>query len=621
MNILFQACGLLVIVMLFIIYKTQKSLHLYRDQIFTVVMINAIIVLMADALSVIAIYFRDSLPDVLVKISCKTYLSAMTCFGFSAFFYVLVDAIDEKKRIKLLRIGFFIIALQVAAVFATPIEIVSENGMIYTKWISVYLCYAFTIIYILLTIYIALAKLLKKNKRRAIAVLCWMLIEIVAAVIQLIKPDMLVVAFAGALGILILYVTIQTPESNLDKQYNCFNSYSFDIFVKDRKDYNKKFSLLEIKITDKKLLNEKFFDSLKTPAHIISWITKNSKVNIFKNVDYSLILTSDNVNDLKELASKFQAFTKPYKVENQLTFTIVENSDWFENSVDLRSLIEYTNNKQKETQLPFLEISEEILKGYKEEVLIEEQVRKALLDNRVCVFFQPIYSFKTKKFDTAEALVRIIGDDGNIMMPGKFIPICEKTGLILELGKRVFERVCKFVSSNDMEKLGIHYIHVNLSVVQCENIELTKEIISIMEGYNIDNKFINFEITETGSIKAKNKVLDNMNELLSKGVKFALDDFGKGESNIGYLIDMPVSVLKLDMDITKAYNVNEKAKKTIQDIITLAHNIGITVVAEGIENQEELETFKKLGVDYIQGFVFSKPIPENDYLAFVAQRN
>lgn len=621
MNILFQACGLLVILFLFIIYKTQKSLHLHRDKIFTVVMINALIVLAADALSVVAIYFRDSLPEILVRFSCKTYLAAMTCFGFSALFYVLVDAVSEKRRIKFLRVGFFFIAAQVAAVYATPIEIVSENGMIYTKWISVYLCYAFTIIYILLTIYIAISRLIKNNKRRAIAVLCWMLIEIVAAIIQLIKPDMLVVGFGGALGILILYVTIQTPETHLDKQYNCFNSYSFDIFVKDSKDYNKKFSLLEIRVTDKKLLNEKFFDPLKTPAHMITWIAKNSKVSIFKNVDFSLILTSKDVNELRELAVKFQAFTKPYKVENQLSFVIIEDSDYFENSVDLRSLIEFAGKKHKELHDNVLEINEEILHGYKDEIVVEERVRKALVDNRVCVFFQPIYSFKTGKFDTAEALVRIIDEDGKIMMPGKFIPVCEKTGLILELGKRVFERVCEFVSTNDMEKLGLHYVHVNLSVVQCENNELTHEIISVMNKYHVDTKFINFEITETGAIKAKLKVLDNMNKLLSEGVKFALDDFGKGESNIGYLIDMPVSVLKLDMDITKAYNHNEKAKKTIQDIIKLSHNIGISVVAEGIENEEELENFKKLGADYIQGFVFSQPIPENDYIKFVTERN
>lgn len=620
MNILFQVCGLLVIVILFVIYKRQKTLHLFRDQIFTVVMVNAICVLATDALSVVAIYYMSALPQMLVDAACKLYLCAMTCFGFSALFYVLVDAIDEKKRIKLLNIGFIVITLQLLSIIFSPIQIVNENGIIYTKWISVYLCYAYTLIYILSTIAIAFKCHFKNNRRRAIGILSWMCVELVAAVIQLLKPDFLVVAFAGALGILILYVMLQTPESNLDKQYDCFNSYSFDVFTKDRKDYDVKFCLLEIKIIDKKLMKESYFDPIKTPMKVINWISKHSKVLIFKNVDFSLILVSNDINELKMLLDEFQKFILPYKVENEISFVLVESSDYFENSVDLQHLIEFKHSTEI-TQKHISVIDEDTLTGYKQEILIADEVRKALDEDRVCVYFQPIYSFISNKFNTAEALVRVIDSNGDIMMPGKFIPICEKNGLILEVGNRVFEKVCEFIATHNTQQLGIEYIEVNLSVVQCENCDLASQIIDKMKEYNINTKLINFEITETGSVKTRIQLLENMNKLYGNGVEFSLDDFGKGESNLGYLIDMPVSILKLDMDITKAYKTNEKARNAIEHIVKLAHNIGIRVVAEGIENQEELDNFKRIGVDYIQGYVFSKPIPVNEYVEFLGTYN
>lgn len=621
MNIYFQVCGLLVIILLFVIYKTQKNLHLYRDRVFTVNIINAICTLTFDALSVVAIYFESSLPTIVVDLACKLYLCSMVCSGYSALFYVLVGVINERKRMKIFRISTGVLAAQVLSIAFTPFQIVHDGNSIYTQGIAVYLCYSFTLIFIILTIITASAFSIKKNKRRGVAVLVWMGFWCVAAIIQLLNPDLLCVAFAGALGMLVLYVMLQTPESNMDKQYACFNSYAFDVYLKDRKEYNEKVAILEIGVRDKKLLKEPFFDPIKTPGKVISWISRHSDVLIFKNVDYSIYLVSDSVEKLQNLFNEFTNAFSQYNVGEILNFTTIKDSDLIENSVELQQISNYVRQSHGYENNQVLEITPAVIGDYKNELLIEEEIKKALLDDRIIVYLQPIYSFKSKKFDTAEALVRIVSESGEIIPPGKFIGVAEKTGLIVELGERVFKKVCLLIKKENLEEKGIKFIEVNLSVVQCENIELSDKIIEVIKSFDISPNMVNFEITESKSITSKDALLHNMEKLNENGIAFSLDDFGKGESNLGYLIDMPVSILKLDMDITKAYKSNKKAKHAIEQIVELAHNIGIKVVAEGIENEEELSIFEKIGVDSIQGFVFSKPIPVDEYLKFIEKKN
>ena len=132
---------------------------------------------------------------------------------------------------------------------------------------------------------------------------------------------------------------------------------------------------------------------------------------------------------------------------------------------------------------------------------------------------------------------------------------------------------------------------------------------------------INLEITETGSVTAKTILLENMNKLIEYGFSFSLDDFGKGESNLMYVVDMPVSIVKLDYDICKAFFSSSKAKYVVRAVINMAHEMNLKLVAEGIETKEELDSMYNEHIDYIQGYYYSKPLPIADALKFYEQMN
>jgi EAL domain-containing protein (putative c-di-GMP-specific phosphodiesterase class I) len=251
----------------------------------------------------------------------------------------------------------------------------------------------------------------------------------------------------------------------------------------------------------------------------------------------------------------------------------------------------------------------------------QEDVKKVILDalddDRVVVFYQPIYATGDKRFVSAEALVRIRATDGSIVPPGVFIPIAEECGIIGSLGERVFEKVCEFLHESNITEFGIHYIEVNLSVVQCEQRDLADRYIRIMQKYEVNPWLINLEITETGSVQAKKILLENMKKLMDYGVSFSLDDFGNGQSNLDYVIDMPVSIMKLDMTMTQNYFKSLKAQFVMRAAITMAHDLDLFVVSEGVETKEQLEEMERLQIDYIQGYYFSKPLPQDEFYAFI----
>ena len=622
MNIQVQLCGLIVIVLLYAFYRTQKTLKLYRERLFSLVMRCALATLSFDVLSIVGIHYRNVLPQFVVHFLCKAYLISILSSSFSALFYMLPDIMEEQKRKKLFRGLIALLGAEFLSIILSPINVYEQGREIYSLGVSVVLTYAYTISFIVTTLVLAAVKLWKVNRRRAVAVMLWMSFWVISAAIQFLHNELLLVGFAGAMDMVILYVMLEAPETNLDKQFNCFNSYAFDVFCSDMRRYGqKKFALLEINLVNKDLPSGIQFHPIRTPMKIISLISQEKGVRVFKNVDYSIYVVSEDVEKLKAVYEKCTAVIAPYGIQNSVEYLLLEDNGVFANSVELSDLLSYSRHLCAERAGELVTVSEQMIAGFAEEENIAKEIRDALAEDRIEVYYQPIYSFKTSDFETAEALVRMRGRDGKMVSPGLFIPVAEKRGLIIDLGERIFEKVCEFISRENPAAYGVHYLEVNLSVVQCEHAELADQLTHIMKQFDISPENLNFEITETGSIKTKLPLLENMSKLKEKGATFSLDDFGKGESNLIYLIDMPVSILKMDYDLTKSYHVNEKAKHVIHSVVDLAHSLGLKVVAEGIETEEELAAIRATGVDYIQGFYFSRPMPQQEYLDFIRTHN
>ncbi len=247
---------------------------------------------------------------------------------------------------------------------------------------------------------------------------------------------------------------------------------------------------------------------------------------------------------------------------------------------------------------------------------IDSIIGRAMSNNSFVLYYQPIYSVKEKRFTTAEALIRLIDEKDGIISPALFIPAAEKNGTIHKIGEFVMQDVCRFIENNPLDKLGMHFIEVNLSTVQCMRNSIVDQFEQCLTTHKIKHNNISLEVTETASNFIHDTVRSNISVLHSKGFDFALDDYGTGYSNLQRFVDMPFNVIKLDKHFVDEWK-HPRMRYIIENTIRMIKDLGDQIVVEGVETKEAAEWFAAQGCDYIQGFYYAKPMPEKDFLNFI----
>ena len=236
------------------------------------------------------------------------------------------------------------------------------------------------------------------------------------------------------------------------------------------------------------------------------------------------------------------------------------------------------------------------------------------------MYYQPIYNLKEKRFTSAEALIRLKDDEYGMISPGLFIPVAEKNGAIHQIGEFVFDDVCRFVSDNKLHELGLQYVEINLSVAQCIESNFYSKVSNVLQKYKINPTFINLEITET-AMNMNHEVSDlNINRLSEMSINFSLDDYGSGYSNIKRIMSLPLSIIKLDKTFADEFQNNDM-KVVIASTISMFRKINKEILIEGVESKEARDYFESVGCDYIQGYFFSKPLPQNEFIEFLRLHN
>lgn len=238
--------------------------------------------------------------------------------------------------------------------------------------------------------------------------------------------------------------------------------------------------------------------------------------------------------------------------------------------------------------------------------------------NEFVVFYQPVIDAYSRECVSCEALVRWNSKALGLMAPGEFIPLAEYLGLITHIGDYVLEAAC--IQCRKWNERGYPdiCINVNLSVVQLMQKDVVEHIKRIIKKTGVNPKNIVLEITESFAINDMERVIEIIDGLKEAGLHMALDDFGTGYSSLNYIKKLPLDVIKVDKTFIDDIVYDEYAQAFVKLIVDLSKTIGTQIVVEGVEQKEQYDMLKELGVNYIQGFLFGKPIPayefENKYL-------
>lgn len=619
MNIQMQCCGLVLLLVLLYFYLRQKKLQLVTEKAFFIVFIAMLSSIILDIVSVVVIMQMEHLPQFLVGFVSKSYLVSLVSVAASCLGYVCVDVyIDSPRYKKYLHFISGTVLVAYAVIYVLPIEYYynAESKSVYTHGHGVMATYGLSVLILLSVMVIMQTQRSRINPKRREAVQIWMLLWISAATIQAFWQEMLMVSFAGCVGVMVLYVKLENPEANLERKTGLFNQNALMLYANQMYNRKEEFSAIFM-LFEGEAGKEANADLLaENDLQLVNYLMGIPKTKVFKKSREELVLIVRNKQLGEEWTYRIRDYLKRIGL-NPFIFLIPE-ANTLEGQDELFYLIRYArenNHEMAEKRLNIL--SEEIISAMYHERTITRQIINAMNSGLVEVFYQPIYSTKERRFTSAEALVRIRDEEGKIVPPGLFIEVAEKNGMIIRLGEMVFEKVCRFIKEHRIEQYGMEYIEVNLSVVQCADENLADNFIEIMERYNINPRMINLEITESASLNAKKILLDNMMCLINYGVKFSLDDFGTGQSNLNYIVDMPVDIVKFDRYMTNAYFENKKAKYVMNAAMHMIHGMELEIVSEGIETEKQYEAMLNLGIAYIQGYYFSKPLPEPEFLQFI----
>lgn len=628
MNIKVQCCGIVLMLVILFFYSRQKKIRLNTEKAFWRMFCTIMVSLFMDILSLVALTHMDQLSVLTVDLVCKAYIATLVLAALCGVLYVCTDIYGGSSRYRKVTSFYWTMAgLGILFIFILPIyKICNGEKEMYTYGPSALVTYVFAFFFFAATLVLMHLHKDSMNPRRREAVYIWIALWIIAAVIQFLFKELLVVGYAGAIAVMVIYLKLENPETNLDRQTGLYNQNALLQYIMQLHGRKQEFSLLCMIFSRSQTNNMTAEEERQIRREVIRFILDIPNTLAFRNAEDEIALLFLHKTEAEECRAMLKRRFEFGWGENSNIFVspiwmYMPETQIVSHAEDILYLLRYARQNGKDFgESGTLIIDRTIADHMYEEKKVEHLILSAIEKDRIEVYYQPIFSTKEQHFTSAEALVRIRDENDNIVPPGVFIDIAEKNGMIIKLGEMVFEKVCGFLREHRPVRLGIHYIEVNLSVVQCAYEHLAESFIRIMEEYGINPAWINLEITESASISAKKILSKNMKTLMDYGVQFSLDDFGTGQSNLNYIVEMPVNIVKFDRNMISAYFENGKAKYVMDAAMHMIHGMELQIVSEGIETREQFDTMENLGISYIQGYYFSKPLPSMAFLEFIARQ-
>lgn len=438
----------------------------------------------------------------------------------------------------------------------------------------------------------------------------------------------LVTSYISLLAILIIFLTTENPDLYRDQKTKLFNKDAFDVIAPNYLLRDEAFNSLIVSVYNYETATELYgqkqlYDSLrkigdmiiqKFPGYYVFYFNKGDfflidKKNADKDLDTYVNEWKENFRKIREIANSEISLTMatmiiPYEM---LKVNVRHINDLLDLAIE-----SCYNENQKGNYL----FNEELLTDLYRQKSIEVALNKALEEHALDVYYQPIYSIKEDKIIGAEALARLIDPLLGYIPPLEFVAVAERNGDIMELGRQVFEKVCAFAQKANLNEYGVEFVNVNLSPAQCLNSMLASELSDIAMKHDVPMNMIDFEITETAAEDFLS-IQKQIYLLQKEGAELSLDDFGTGTSNLSRMMNLPIHVVKIDMDVAQAYFNNEAP--FLPDLIRMFQNANMKIVVEGVETKEMKDMLMQMECDYLQGFYFAKGLPEDEFIKFMEE--
>lgn len=641
-NIYFEICAIpvyIIILLTTFIRKTTKGL---ANELFIALTGVSLIATMADM--TIELSSKGGMLDgtryMLANFASYFYFllrnGTVVLYLFFVFAITRTTYLIHQMRLKLLIIFPYLVLA--VCVLSNPFHhkifhISHETGYGRGDWILI--LYVISMMYVVVgTVYVAFCKrFLEMGKW--LALLSMYLLIFASVITQFVFSDLLVEMYATSIAFLLVILLVLRPEEITDSSVGLpsWKAYQTElrkiIAMKQRAQFTviRFINANEIRTY---LGEERYRIYVVRIADEIDQMCRRERLSyeIFFEHPGSMYIIFDNMDfDIKphlgSLISSVKDKTK--EIENTgaklvpriCTIRVPEDLDNLDDILhfghEFYGLIPF---EQLYSQASDIVVS----KNFKIESDMDNILSRAIVKRGFEMYYQPIYSIRDQRFVSAEALIRLNDSKYGFVSPGLFIPAAESRGLILPIGDFVLEDVYQFIAENDLKALGMKYIEVNLSVVQCLQKDLPKKIRHLEEKYGVTPDKVNLEITETTYDTVGGVIDGNLKRLSNMGYIFSLDDYGTGYSNMQRVSKLPLQMIKIDKSLVDDMETPD-GMSIMRNTIHMMKDIRKELIVEGVETEETFRQLKEMGCDYIQGYYFSKPLPADQFLAFIRKEN
>ena len=360
--------------------------------------------------------------------------------------------------------------------------------------------------------------------------------------------------------------------------------------------------------------------NLEDPLQTTQWQGGNTVARIGGDEFVVLIDEINRPDDAAIVAHRIQqVITQPINLDDRdlCVSSSIGISSYPEDGEDATSLLKNADaamsHAKKEGRDRYQFFTNEINIEVRRRLELESELRRGLTFSDFTLYYQPKVSLASGKITGAEALVRWQHPNKGIISPAKFIPLAEETGLIIPLGEWILNTACSQIKTWQVSGVANLSVSVNISAVQFRQRDLTDTVAEAISAANINPQLLELELTESILIDDIETTLKQLQELKLLGVKISIDDFGTGYSSLSYLKRFPIDVLKIDQSFVSDIKENTN-DPIINAVISLARSLELKTIAEGVENEQQLNYLLQQGCDEIQGYLLSKPLPATEFI-------
>lgn len=459
------------------------------------------------------------------------------------------------------------------------------------------------------------------TRHEIISLLAIQAILVIGVLVRFLLPTFIVMNTFCLMTIVVIFISFQNPDLFLSERGSVYNMPALGALLSEYHRRRKPCKVLGLAIQNytehREIFGGKQMDAAL--AGINQWLAETfPQMCSFYLRNGCFAMVGHDDLDLIKVRKKLSArFANPWKTtggELRLSLSYVEaDTENLDCAADrlintlLISLDELSRVSEPDTSRSLTDSIEEINR----KLDIRRCLEKALDNDELEVFLQPLMDSRTGKRIAAEALVRLRDENGKLIRPDLFIDMAEKEGSIVRLGEQVLAKVCRFIRDNDTEALGIRWINVNLSPVQFMSRDIPSRFSQILQEYGVSQEMIHLEITEQSMIDFS-LLRDQITDLHENGFEFSLDDYGSGYSNLSRVRQYPFTNIKIDMEVVRNYCRDKDV--LLPALIQGFKKMNLSITAEGIETEEMAGAMKEICCDYLQGYFFSKPVPMEEFV-------